>query len=347
MPLDETDERGPDALWAMGPPQPLPPAPRPVVEQPAPAPWTMGDDAAPAGPALPRAAGPPASPFTSPARQFNATMPLPPVASPRREKRSIGRIVGAVIAAVVVAAVAVAVVAVWRADDLTSDTPATDELPRFDGPRPIYGTATVDITLEGLAEAFRMTMVSDSTNSVLYAAYVPESPTYAGYQMLANDAATFAMAPGDSTWTLVENGDELAFGPLKPVIGVTTFADWIPEVVRSYTSVASDSTELLDGRSVRRLELIVSSAKLRTDHPAEYAGWIGSDPEFGPDSPPLSRLVLSVDDQGIVRKMETWANVGDTARLTIALTSYVDEAFAPEFPTTYIDETNGGVLVGG
>lgn len=330
---------------AASPPAASPPAAPSIAERPAP--WTLGDDNAGPGPALPRAGGPPATPFSSPARQFNAIMPLPPVAPARRRKWSLGRIVGLVVAAVIVVAVAVGVVAVWRNDSLHTDGSTTAELPRFPGPRPVYGTATVDITIEGVAEPFRMTMVSDSTNTVLYAAYVPESPTYAGYQMLANDGATFAMAPGDTTWTLVENGDEVTFGTIKPGIGVKTFDDWIPELLRSYTSVASDSTELLDGRSVRRLELIVSSAKFRTDHPAEYAGWIGSDPEFGPDSPPLSRLVLSVDEQGIVRKMETWANVDDTARLTIALTSYVDEAFAPEFPTTYIDATNGGVLVGG
>jgi hypothetical protein len=89
---------------------------------------------------------------------------------------------------------------------------------------------------------------------------------------------------------------------------------------------------------------MVQTGKVRMERPDAYAEWRFADTTSIAAPDYTERLVLYVDKQGIVWKIESWADDDPSATTSVSLVSYSVEEFAPNFPTTYRDDVRGGMV---
>lgn len=218
-----------------------------------------------------------------------------------------------------------------------------DALPTFDSAPLAFGTITVDIEEAG---TMKMRLTSNATVSNVHVIYLPDSKTTPQLQVLMNGQGRFVMLPESPTWMLEDRLGSTALAGAFDSLLAPTFAAYIPDAVRDYTQLVSRDAAVVGGRNVQRYELLVASKRLRAERPTEYDAWMLA---VEPDEllVDVERVVLYLDDAGTVWKYETWGDTAPSEIWSVTLVSFSVEEFLPEFPVTYIDDTNGGVLVGG
>jgi hypothetical protein len=217
------------------------------------------------------------------------------------------------------------------------------ELPTFSGIRPTYGT--VSLALDGVSqgEVTDMTLTTGGDGAVIHMTSSAQS-SVPSIELITDGSTVFVRAPDTPDWVHDNYRDIEAFRGVQAMARVAIFDDYIPSAARPFVELRSKKKSDLNGRALTRYDLRIDERAFKRESPFAYQTWsemYGSD-ESGPGA---SRLVLSVDDTGVVWQMESWSDVVED-HSTLTLVAYSIDPFVPPYPTTYIDNTNGGVLVG-
>lgn len=215
---------------------------------------------------------------------------------------------------------------------------STPDVPVFDAVRPPYGTVTV--TGEGQDGAghysFEATTNEDGTAFSLAGTFDGEA-----YDVVGTPDGTF-LRTARGSWVRLDGVQDAdvrryldrthdAVGGIR----VPIYTDFVPMAARPYVEVSDERDVVLDGRPLRRIELIVDVADFqRFNAPAfqRWAAWLDADVT----DPAVDhvRLVLTVDPSGVVWRLESWSDVSD-ARMVEDLVGWDDADYVPEVPTTY------------
>jgi len=210
----------------------------------------------------------------------------------------------------------------------------SEELPTFVGAHPVYGTSVfaMDETYQGSTS--KVTVTGGSDSDVIHMVFSDDSTT-PSVDIITDGSTAFVHTPASEQWVHDNFSAGDAFDVIAAMTKVSTFDDWVPDAMRPFVEVSSKSDGELDGKSLQKYELVVHEADMKTGNPAVYKAWTvrtGTDREDVDDT----RLVLWVDGDGVVWKLETWSDLS-TDRSTYQLVSMSDETFVPPYPATYLD----------
>lgn len=293
----------------------------------------------------------PAPPAAEPEPTGQALSPPAP-ARPGARRSGLHRVGGwfarAVIAVMVLAAGVVPVLvarAVIGTATLTANG-ENDDLPRYDVAPPAYGTAQLVFDQTAGNEREEHQLVVNGDASTIYFTSLDSTGSLAGALLLSTPTAEYSLYAGQSVWTL-ESRDGSAEWDLERTFGrVFTFSDYLPDEMRRFASVAASRQEVLAGRELQYIELLIDTGRAAREEPTAY-GDFAFDDGTEPLAEAAIRVVLYVDAAGVVWQMETWGDDTPDDKLIVTLQSFALEPFTPQEPLQYYDATNGGVLVGG
>jgi hypothetical protein len=269
---------------------------------------------------------PPPSPF--PASMLPpAPLPGSPIRPARPPKRRNGwRIALACVGGLIL------VSAIGGAVNMANGT--TEELPTFVGFRPVYGTSVFAMNETYQGSTSKVTVTSGSDTDVIHMEFSDDSST-PSVDIITDGATAYVHTPASGQWVHDNFSAGDAFGVIAAMTKVSTFDDWVPDAMRPFVEVTSKSDRVLDGKTLQRYELVVHESDMKTANPVAYKAWTdrtGTAREAADNT----RLVLWVDDDGVVWQLETWSDLsGD--RSSYKLVSMSDDDFVPPYPTTYLD----------
>lgn len=225
-----------------------------------------------------------------------------------------------------------------------SATEVADEggLVSFNVAPPLYGTVNVLVDQQG-PDAETYTVTANGDASVRYFAYAADSVTNPGGLGVMDPNGLYFLSAQDTNWTLVARAPAELLVSQTFMAKVLTFADCVPDTARPYTEVVEQTEATIGGRVVQRYVLRTEVGRWSSNKPSAYAAWDLSG-GYTPESSDVMEFTVFVDQNGLVWQLE----IGESDELlTVTLQSFSPEVFATPMPSVYIDQTNGGVLVGG
>lgn len=328
--------------------RPIEPGPPRYAEVDAPVPSVPNPpETVPTLPALPTLPPVAAIPTVSPAivapglpNAGGAVMPdgiatVPRAMPPRRRRRSpwwhtVVRTL--IVLAVVGGIVTAAVLGVRGYRSATS-------LPEYDAGRPDYGTVVVDLDLRVDGTELESRITADGTSRV----WSHEGVVDAEELAMVSDGTDVWLSDG-AEWVRFVDSDELV-DVIHRLGRVPIYTDLVPPSAREHFEVIDKDRVVLGGREVGRLELGVEAGRFERADPVTYSNWIGAGDPAGA-APELVRIVIHVDPDGVVWRIESWSDLNDD-RVTVELVSFDAQAFTVEPPETYLDPETGVQFVDG
>jgi hypothetical protein len=216
---------------------------------------------------------------------------------------------------------------------------STDELPKYAGFRPVYGTAVFAVDETVGTALSKATVTTDAEGKVIHMVFSADSTT-ASVDMITDGVTAYAWSPKNNRWVHDNFTAPEAFDAIVKMTRVSIFDDWVPEVARQYADVFSKDDRLVDGQAVIRYELHIHVDDFKRAQPQAFAAWSAGWGKYVGDAGIL-RLVLSVDKFGTVWQFETWSDL-NSDRSMYTLKSFTEDVFSPPYPTSYLDMLHDG-----
>ena len=99
------------------------------------------------------------------------------------------------------------------------------------------------------------------------------------------------------------------FGGMASMSQLSTWNNTVPPAIRDHVDVVSSKKTEVDGHAVTEHELIIAAQDFQKDDPTAYSLWAAHVPAATDPAPAgLVRLILWVDDAGVVWKMSSYAD---------------------------------------
>jgi hypothetical protein len=201
-------------------------------------------------------------------------------------------------------------------------------LPRFASAEvPDYGTIVFDAYVSQNKAATLMTVTTNREASVIDIVTRSDATGLQPVEVITDGRTQYVNEAPESNGEWVRADlDVPAWEKVRAGYTLHTFETWIPEFVRRFTTVLNKGPDTVAGRDVTRYELALDVNGARGADPAAYAVW-----ELPLDASVEGaryRVVLWVDDAGVVWKRESWGEE-TTDRYSLEVTAISPEAFVP------------------
>jgi hypothetical protein len=251
--------------------------------------------------------------------------------APRRSRAAV--VVRIVLLLVVAASIVTGLFMVSRITAAT-DSPA---LPVYDTVRPSHGTVTLVGEGEDAGGPFSYEATTNADSSAFRI-----TGTFDGmpFGVVGSPEGVFTRS-GAGGWVRLDGVDDAeiqrhvdATRAAVGVVRVPIYTDFVPASARPFVEVHDQRDVVIDGRSLRRIELVVDVADFERSDPRTFDRWVSSlDLSPADDRAEHVRVVLSVDAEGVVWRVESWADEGGH-RFREDLVAWDDAEFVPEIPAT-------------
>ena len=201
-------------------------------------------------------------------------------------------------------------------------------LPRFTSAEvPDYGTIVFEAYVSQNRAATLMTVTTDHEVSVVDIVTRSDARGLQPLEVITDGRTQYINEAPDSNGEWVRADlDVPAWEQVRALYTLHTFDTWIPEFMRPFTHILSKGPDTVAGRKVTRYELALNVSGAREYDPAAFAAW--ELPIVTAVDEGFYRVVLWVDDAGVVWKRESWGE-NTTDRFGLEVTSISPEPFVP------------------
>ena len=292
----------------------------------------------PAVPSFPTLPAPPPRPASAPkpaalaADFFAQQVPSQPVPQ-KRHKGGAGRVAGRLLRLVVVAGV-LGVVGLFGYRYFAGQY----DVPTFAEPAPHYSSVSLTIASQGGNGEGGFTVRSDGSADVIDMELAPGTGDGSVVEVITDGQTAFVQGSGGAWAYGAYDDSEGAFESLAAITRVYTWNIVVPRALNDYVEVVSKETVTLNGLDLTKYELSIRARDFERDHPAAFDEWSSA---IAMDAPPeQGRLLLWVDEHGVIWQMSSYGDDDPSAVTTVTMNSYSTDPFVPNYPTEYTDTLN-------